>query len=89
MLGDLTAERSHITGNTRLRFYMSSVNKDLIFHFYFYRRLSDGNFLVSCEEVSKNYPDIEFDDILLDRLCLKVKQILYILFLLNLFILDC
>ena len=30
----LTAERSHITGNTRLRFYMSSVNKALIFHFY-------------------------------------------------------
>lgn len=34
MLGDLTAERSHITGNTRLRFYMSSVNKDLIYHLY-------------------------------------------------------
>ena len=34
ILGDLTAERSHITGNTRLRFYMSSVNKDLIYHFY-------------------------------------------------------
>ena len=31
---DLTAERSHITGNTRLRFYMSSVNKDLIYHLY-------------------------------------------------------
>ena len=34
MLGDLTAERSHITGNTRLRFYMSSINKDLIYHLY-------------------------------------------------------
>jgi hypothetical protein len=34
MLGALTAERSHITGNTRLRFYMSSVNKDLIYHLY-------------------------------------------------------
>ena len=34
MLGDLTAERSHKTGNTRLRFYMSSVNKDLIYHLY-------------------------------------------------------
>lgn len=34
MLGDLTAERSHITVNTRLRFYMSSVNKDLIYHLY-------------------------------------------------------
>lgn len=34
MLGELTAERSHKTGNTRLRFYMSSINKDLIYHFY-------------------------------------------------------
>lgn len=34
MFGALTAERSHITGNTRLRFYMSSVNKDLIYHLY-------------------------------------------------------
>jgi hypothetical protein len=34
MLGDLYAERSHLTGNTRLRFYMSIKNKDLIFNFY-------------------------------------------------------
>lgn len=34
MLGDLSAERSHMAGNTRLRFYMSSVNMDLIYHFY-------------------------------------------------------
>ena len=34
MLGDLTAEKSQITGNTRLRFYVSSVNKDLIYHLY-------------------------------------------------------
>lgn len=34
MLGDLTAERSHISGNTRLRFNLSSVNKYLISHLY-------------------------------------------------------
>ena len=34
MLGYLTAERSHKTGNTRLRFYMSTINKDLIYHLY-------------------------------------------------------
>lgn len=34
MLGDLTAERSQKSGNTRLRFYMSSINKDLIYHLY-------------------------------------------------------
>nr|YP_010714090.1 hypothetical protein P2X57_mgp12 [Fuscoporia gilva]WDD39653.1 hypothetical protein [Fuscoporia gilva] len=34
MLGDLTAERTHIKGNTRLRFYMSLKNKDFISHLY-------------------------------------------------------
>nr|QVG61541.1 hypothetical protein [Rhizoctonia sp.] len=34
MLGDATAEKSQLNGNTRLRFYMSNVNQDLIFHLY-------------------------------------------------------
>jgi len=34
MLGDLTAERSQKTGNTRLRFYMSLKNIELINHLY-------------------------------------------------------
>lgn len=34
MLEDLSAERSHLTGNTRLRFYMSLINKNLILHYY-------------------------------------------------------
>ena len=34
MLGDLSAEKVNLTGNTRLRFYMSSINKDLINHLY-------------------------------------------------------
>lgn len=34
MLGDLFAERSNITGNTRLRFYMSNVNKVYAYHLY-------------------------------------------------------
>ena len=35
MLRDLTAERSQIlTGNTRLRFHVSIINKDLIYHLY-------------------------------------------------------
>jgi hypothetical protein len=34
MLGDLSAEKSHLTGNTRLRFYISLKNKDLIFHLH-------------------------------------------------------
>ena len=34
MLGDLTSERTHLNGNTRLRFYMSLKNKDLIYYLY-------------------------------------------------------
>lgn len=34
MLGDLKAERTQLKGNTRLRFYMSSINQDLIYHLY-------------------------------------------------------
>jgi hypothetical protein len=34
MLGDLTAERFSVNGNTRLRFYMSTINKDYTYHLY-------------------------------------------------------
>lgn len=34
MLGDLSAERSSMNGNTRLRFDMSNVNRDYINHLY-------------------------------------------------------
>jgi len=35
-------------------------------------KLSDGTFLSACQEVAKDYPNIKFDDILLDRACLHV-----------------
>lgn len=34
MLGDLSAEKSQLTGNTRLRFYMSVADEDYILHLY-------------------------------------------------------
>ena len=34
MLGDLYAEKSQITGNTRLRFYAPFKNKEYIYHLY-------------------------------------------------------
>jgi LAGLIDADG DNA endonuclease family len=34
MLGDLHAELTHLNGKTRLRFYMSLINQDLIYHLY-------------------------------------------------------
>ncbi|KAF9170558.1 NAD-dependent isocitrate dehydrogenase [Mortierella sp. AD011] len=37
-------------------------------------KLSDGLFLSSCQEVAREFPDIKFDDLLLDRACLQIVQ---------------
>ncbi|KAI9591415.1 hypothetical protein BDF19DRAFT_472323 [Syncephalis fuscata] len=37
-------------------------------------KLSDGLFLNACQEVAKEYPDVKFDDVLLDRACLRIVQ---------------
>ncbi|CAG8522894.1 7245_t:CDS:10 [Acaulospora morrowiae] len=37
-------------------------------------KLSDGLFLDVCHEVAQEYPDVEFDDVLLDRACLHIVQ---------------
>lgn len=34
--------------------------------------MSDGMFLSACREVSKDFPDIQYDEDLLDRVCLQV-----------------
>lgn len=39
---------------------------------FFFRKLSDGLFLEACNDVAKDFPDIQFDDVLLDRACLHV-----------------
>lgn len=35
-------------------------------------KASDGLFLSACNEVAKEYPDIEFDEVSLDNACLRV-----------------
>ncbi|KAF9055391.1 hypothetical protein BDZ89DRAFT_938496 [Hymenopellis radicata] len=37
-------------------------------------KMSDGMFLSACREVSKEFPDIAYDEDLLDRVCLQVTQ---------------
>ncbi|KAI9216976.1 hypothetical protein BC828DRAFT_351941 [Blastocladiella britannica] len=37
-------------------------------------RLSDGMFLETCRNVAKEYPEIKFDEQLLDRACLQIVQ---------------
>ena len=34
--------------------------------------MSDGMFLSACREVAKDFPDITYDEDLLDRACLQV-----------------
>lgn len=37
-------------------------------------KLSDGLFLETCRDVSKNYPDIETEDCIVDNLCMQLVQ---------------
>ncbi|RKP05680.1 hypothetical protein THASP1DRAFT_30425 [Thamnocephalis sphaerospora] len=37
-------------------------------------KLSDGLFLNACQEVARDFPDVKFDDVLLDRACLRIVQ---------------
>ncbi|KAI0304108.1 hypothetical protein BC826DRAFT_981571 [Russula brevipes] len=37
-------------------------------------KMSDGMFLSACREVAKEFPDITYDEDLLDRVCLQVTQ---------------
>ena len=39
-----------------------------------YRKMSDGMFLSACREVSKDFPDVKYDEDLLDRVCLQVRK---------------
>jgi hypothetical protein len=36
--------------------------------------MSDGMFLNACREVAKEFPDIKYDEDLLDRVCLRIVQ---------------
>ena len=36
------------------------------------RKLSDGLFLKTCREVSEFYPDIQFEDLIVDNCCMQV-----------------
>jgi isocitrate dehydrogenase (NAD+) len=36
--------------------------------------MSDGMFLSACREVAKDFPDVAYDEDLLDRVCLQVTQ---------------
>ncbi len=36
--------------------------------------MSDGLFLSVAQDVAKDYPDIKFDEALLDRVCLQIVQ---------------
>lgn len=37
-------------------------------------KISDGLFLESAQNMAKNYPDIEFEDVIVDAMCMKLVQ---------------
>ena len=45
----------------------------LFFFWELCRKLSDGMFLKACREVAKEYPEVAYDEDLLDRTCLRVR----------------
>lgn len=38
-----------------------------------HRKMSDGMFLSACRQVAKEFPEISYDEDLLDRVCLQVR----------------
>ena len=40
-------------------------------------KLGDGLFLQCCKEVSKRYPNIEFETMIVDNTCMQVKIIIF------------
>ncbi|KAL9935108.1 hypothetical protein V8E36_006184 [Tilletia maclaganii] len=56
----------HASENNRKR--VTAVHKANIM------KMSDGMFLHACRQVAKDYPEIEYDEDLLDRACLRIVQ---------------
>jgi isocitrate/isopropylmalate dehydrogenase len=40
--------------------------------------MSDGMFLSACREVAKEFPEITYDEDLLDRVCLQVRCVFFL-----------
>lgn len=49
------------------------VVKEFIIIIIIFRRLSDGLFLKSARDVAEKYPEIKFEEMYLDTVCLKVN----------------
>ena len=43
---------------------------------FLFRKLGDGLFLNCCKEVSKDFPNIEFNDMIIDNASMQVSQAL-------------
>jgi isocitrate dehydrogenase (NAD+) len=57
--------------------YVCVVVLEFIFRLCF-RKMSDGMFLSACRQVAKEFPDIAYDEDLLDRVCLQVRSLFYV-----------
>jgi len=41
-------------------------------HVFYFRKLSDGLFLQCCKETARDFPDIEFNDIIIDNATMQM-----------------
>lgn len=58
----------HVILNVFLSFLLNMI-------FYLCRKLGDGLFLESCRKVASQYPDIEFNDMIVDNASMQVSYI--------------
>jgi isocitrate dehydrogenase (NAD+) len=64
-------EKSHSSAQGKYHVGISSARQWSIFDHH-HRKMSDGMFLSACRQVAKEFPDVAYDEDLLDRVCLHV-----------------
>lgn len=55
--------------------FVAFISYELLVLMLWHRKMSDGMFLSACREVSKEFPDVAYDEDLLDRVCLQVSTL--------------
>ena len=55
--------------------FVAFISYELFVLMLWHRKMSDGMFLSACREVAKEFPDVAYDEDLLDRVCLQVSTL--------------
>jgi hypothetical protein len=63
---------SSMIGDTKIVQWVSDTT--FLKETHFCRKLGDGLFLRCCDEVSRDYPDIEYNSMIIDNCCMQVNN---------------